>query len=373
MTGENPIDVVVVGQTPPPFHGQAIMIQKMLDARFERVRLHPVRMAFSREIREIGRFQLRKVAHMAEVVAKIAKVRLKTGARVLYYPPSGFERAAVYRDIALLMTVRPWFQSTVFHFHAGGMEEALAKLSPIGRRLFHRAFDRPTCAIRLSGSNPPDGETVSAKKEFVIPHGIEDAAAGFLPRHPEQNPVPVILSVGILRESKGVLNTLDACSALHARGVRFALRFMGDFIDEAFEKTVRSFVNDRGLSQHVDFLGVLTGEEKRQAFLNADLLSFPTFYENETFGLVALEAMQFSLPVVASTWRALPSIVEHRKTGLLVPPRDPKALAEALEELLLKPALRMEMGRYGRDRYLAEYTMDRWISRLEQVFLEAGR
>jgi len=67
---------------------------------------------------------------------------------------------------------------------------------------------------------------------------------------------------------------------------------------------------------------------------------FPTFFESETFGVVLLEAMQFSLPIVATRWRGIPSIITDGDNGFLVDPKDPIGLSEKLETLLRDPAMR---------------------------------
>jgi hypothetical protein len=61
----NPLQVLVVGQTPPPLHGQAIMIERLVEARLAGVKLVHVRMNFSHVLSEVGRFRAHKLAHLA--------------------------------------------------------------------------------------------------------------------------------------------------------------------------------------------------------------------------------------------------------------------------------------------------------------------
>ena len=58
------IQVLIVGQTPPPQHGQAIMIQMLVDGPLKGIDIHHLRMAFSDNMDQVGRFQMRKVAHL---------------------------------------------------------------------------------------------------------------------------------------------------------------------------------------------------------------------------------------------------------------------------------------------------------------------
>ena len=126
-------------------------------------------------------------------------------------------------------------------------------------------------------------------------------------------------------------------------------------------------IEELGLTEHFEFAGVLTGAEKHEAFLDSDIFCFPTFFESESFGLVVTEAMQFELPVVASRWRGVQSLVVDEVTGFLVPPKNCEAMADSVERLVLDPKLRRQLGRAGRQRYLEEYTITRFHARYASV------
>jgi glycosyltransferase involved in cell wall biosynthesis len=366
------ITALVVGQTPPPFHGQAVMIEHLVRARFRRVRLLHVRMAFSREIADIGRPRPGKVAHLGDVLARISAVRLRHRVDVLYFPPSGNSRAAMLRDVAVLLFARPLFPLTVFHLHAAGLADLYPRLTSAEKALFRRAYGRPDCTIRISSGAPPDGELLRTRREVVVPYGIEDAAPG----HPRGRPpgaLPRLLFVGMLRESKGVRVLIEACAQLHRAGRAFEVELVGDWGSNAFRSEIVALLRAEGLEERFRFRGVLTGAEKHQAYADADIFCFPTFFEAETFGVVALEAMSFGLPVVATDWRGLPSLVREGSTGYLVPPRDPSALAARLGSLLDDPERAREMGRAGRQVFLEEYTLERYLARMEQVLVEVAQ
>ncbi len=366
------LDVMVVGQTPPPVHGQSLMIQQLLAGSYQRVRLHHVRMAFSASIDDIARVRLGKVTHLASLIRRIIALQSRCGATLLYYPPAGPNRVPVYRDIALLLAIRHLFAHTLFHFHAGGLSALYPQLTPPMRWLFDRAYGRPDLAILLSEHNPPDGKHLGARRNLVIPYGIEDNPPYPGPHGSHLGRAPVILFVGAVRASKGVDTLLTACSRLHQRGCKFRLEVVGPFSSAAFERKAHAFVNDRGLTRHVSFLGEKTGADKWSHYARADILCFPSYYASETFGLVVLEAMRYGLPVVATRWRGITSLVRDGETGFLVQPRDDAAVAARLEELLGNPDARRNMGARGRARYEAEFTIERWYARMEAAMLAAA-
>src|SRR3954451_980664 len=171
-----PLRVVVVGQPPPPFGGQALAIQCFVSGRYTDVEIHHVRMAFSRSMSEIGRVQLGKLGHLVGLVPRILWTRMRRGAGVLYYPPAGPDLVPVLRDIVLLLATRWAFPRTVFHFHASGLSEVYPRLPRWSRALFWAAYRRPDLTIAPSRDNPPDGEFLGARRCVVIPNGIADIA-----------------------------------------------------------------------------------------------------------------------------------------------------------------------------------------------------
>lgn len=369
--------ILVVGQTPPPLHGQAIMIEQMLLGDYGDIKLHHVRMAFSNAISQVGKARPSKLWELVRVIWKIWVGRFVHGARVLYYPPAGPHVIPVARDMAILLATRWAFEKTIFHFHAGGLGDLYDDLSPLGRFLFRIAYFRPDLAIRVSEHAPPDGMRLQARREVVIPNGIEDEASLERKAHQSEPRFDgaaadrcVVLFVGALRESKGVMILLEACRLLREQGVPHQAILVGAFESPQFERQARGFVRHNGMADSVDFPGALSGIRKRQAFHSADIFCFPTYYESETFGLVLVEALSFGLPVVTTHWRGIPDVVEDGQCGFLVPVRDAPSVAQKLELLAQDPVLRAAMGDRGRRRYLEHFTLDKYHQRLKAAFDE---
>jgi glycosyltransferase involved in cell wall biosynthesis len=371
------LKVLVVGQTPPPFHGQAIMIERLLKGEFARVELRHVRMAFSDSIGEVGRFRFAKVLHLASVILQIIWQRIAHRTTVLYYPPAGANRVPVYRDIVILCCTRWLFRRTVFHIHATGVSQLYPKLSPFIRFLFRRALFHPDAVIRIAATGPNDAELLAPKVNYVIPNGIDDDGGRFSSPSSRQtsgdsNSPLRILFVGFLRESKGVLDLVEACGQLKQRGVPFKLAVMGQFQSPEFETLLKARIEQFQLGQQIDFLGLLTGDAKWQAYANSDVLCFPTFYEAETFPTVLLEAMSCGLPTVATRWRGIPEIVDDSITGYLVEPRDCLAVANRLAELQISPDLRSRLSTAARQKFLDQFTVERFWKRMEDAFVEVA-
>ncbi len=347
------------------------MIQRMLEGRYPGFELLHVRMGFSREMSEIGRFRPGKVWELAGLLGRTFGAWLRHRPQVLYYPPAGPNMVPFLRDALFLTLVRPWFKATIFHFHASGVSELYPKLNWLLKRAFWLAYGRPELAIRSAETAPDDGSFMKARRSVVMPLGLDDQAQHLPPRDDADHP-PVILYVGVLKRTKGVLVLLDACRRLREAGKSFRLVAVGQFESPAFEREARDFVQVSGLAPLVSFPGVLVGADKWRAYQQADIFCFPSFFEAESFGLVLVEAMMFRLPIVATHWRGIPALVKDGDNGFLVAPQDPAETAGKLALLCDQRTLREQFGRRGRERYLAEFSKEAFERRMAEAFALAG-
>ena len=151
---------------------------------------------------------------------------------------------------------------------------------------------------------------------------------------------------------------LDACKVLKERGLSFVCDFVGGETKEISAEVFREAVATRGLEDYVTYHGPQYGEDKHRFFMNADVFVFPTYYYNECFPLVLLEAMQWRLPLVSSDEGGIPDIIQHGVNGFVAERKDVTALANALEQLITNPTLRRQMGEAGYARYKDLYTLE---------------
>jgi len=175
---------------------------------------------------------------------------------------------------------------------------------------------------------------------------------------------PLILFVGRFRYYKG-LDYLIAALRL-VPDARLAL--VGSGPEEA---RLRRLVGEYGLESRVIFVGDVPDGELPAVYRAADVYVLPASERSEAFGVSLLEAMAAGLPVVSTELGTGTSYVNrHGETGLVVPPRDPAALAAAITELLADPERRRAMGAAGRRRVEAEFTLDRLVKDVLRVYGE---
>jgi glycosyltransferase involved in cell wall biosynthesis len=356
--------ILIVGQTPPPYGGQALMIQELVRAAFREVRTYHVRMGFSESMSALGRVRMRKLLHLATVVRRALALRFSHRIPVLYYPPAGPTPAAVVRDMVLLAALRPFFRKVIFHFHAAGLSDFLSAKPATFRFLARAAYGRPEAAIQTSALAPADAAFFGTKKVTIIPNGLADAALPYLEIRRTAEEKVRVLFVGAISEIKGTLLLLEAARELATRRSDFTVWFVGEFISPGYEHKVREFCRRSGLQDVVFFLGPRVNDAKWRVFRRADILCLPSFLES--FGNVLVEAMMFQLPVVATRVGGIPDIVDHGVTGYLLPGNSPMELSGSLETLIIDRDLREAMGREGRRRYLERFTLDIHLRRMEE-------
>jgi phosphatidyl-myo-inositol alpha-mannosyltransferase len=197
----------------------------------------------------------------------------------------------------------------------------------------------------------------------VIPNGVDVARfASAVPIARWQDGIPNVLFVGRHEPRKGLLDLLKAHRILRKTGSQSRLLIVGSGPQE---REARRYVATRGL-QEVEFLGRVTDAEKAQLFRTADVYASPAT-GGESFGIVLLEAMAAGTPIVASDIHGYKGVVRRGREGLLVPPREPRELAIAIDRLLREPALREQMGAAGQAR-AEEFSWPRVTAKVEDYY-----
>jgi glycosyltransferase involved in cell wall biosynthesis len=170
---------------------------------------------------------------------------------------------------------------------------------------------------------------------------------------------PLVVYAGKLSAGKGTPVLLEALDRIAAAvpGARFVLAGKGSMTIPA--------------RPDLDAVGVLPQAELFALYRAADVVVVPSVWP-EPLSRVLLETMRIGRPVVATAVGGTPEVVEHGVTGLLVPRRDPEALAKAVIELLLDPARRERMGRAAAERAASAFSERRLVDALLDVYREAA-
>ncbi|MGH2522692.1 MAG: glycosyltransferase family 4 protein [Anaerolineales bacterium] len=168
-----------------------------------------------------------------------------------------------------------------------------------------------------------------------------------------------ILCIGTLHEVKGQTYLIEASRMLHEKGIDFVCQLVGDGPDQDM---LTEQIKQAGLIGRVQLLGRRTREQIAELLSQADVAVTPSVPtksgKREGIPVVLMEAMGSGVPVVASNLSGIPELVEHERSGLLVPARDAVKLAEALERLQKDPAFCQRLGQSGREKVIREFDLN---------------
>lgn len=182
-----------------------------------------------------------------------------------------------------------------------------------------------------------------------------------------------ILQVSTFREKKGIEYSLKALSIVKNNYSDFVFNLIGAGDDSVYEEKLKTLIKELGLVNQINMMGIKTHEEMITEILNSDIFLHPSVTaqdgDNEGGAPVSLiESGALGLPVVSTFHADIPEVVLNEQTGLLVPERDPAALAEKLLLLISSPDLRQKYGTNGRRHIEENYNLNDLIKNLEQLY-----
>jgi len=200
------------------------------------------------------------------------------------------------------------------------------------------------------------------KEISVIGNGVD--CAFFTPLQQKQVSQPYVLYAGRLETRKGLVTLVASAQYVcqKHRNLKFVLVGKG-----TIERMLKNMVSKLKLDQNFCFAGhVADRNQLRQYYQNATINVLPSYYEGLPTSL--LEAMSCAIPSVATDVEGNSEVITDGETGLLVPPRDPRLLAEAILKLLDDEQLRTKIGANARKHVLENYDWPLVVDRVERVY-----
>lgn len=369
MKGKKP-RLLFVGTLPPPVHGSAVVSKQIKDSKLlnETFRCDWINLGTSRRMDEIGKKTLLKPFRL--VGALIHEFWLLLLHRYdLCYLAITCHGSGFIKDVPFVLLAKLFHRKIVIHQHNKGMAKDVKKWPY--RWLLPLCYKNAK-VILLSWHLYPDIEKVVLKENVMIcPNGIKVSQNDndTPPKKLEADGTPRLLFLSNLIESKGVIVLLDALKILADKGYSFLCVFVGGETKEIDSNRFEAEVEKRQLSRMVAYQGRKYGKEKEEVFSSADLFVFPTFYDNECFPLVLLEAMSYGLPCITTSEGGIADIVKDGVNGLISERRSPESLANCIAKLLSDYELRKLMGDNGRKRLEEKFTDKRFEERMNEILI----
>jgi len=278
-----------------------------------------------------------------------------------------FARWCRDRQIKVLQTCELY--SNIFGLPAGVLASVPVRLGsrrgliePAGLQRLQRVAYRAAHRIVANSQAAADRlriEGVPQHKVRVIPNGID--AALFPVRRYSMRPRR-ITALACLREEKRLDVLIAAAPRIIARYPDVEIRIAGE---GTCRDALMTQTRQLGIASRVTFLG--HRDDVPEVLGMSDIFVLPS--RSEAFPNSVMEAMASGLPVVASAVGGIPELVADGRTGRLIPPGEPEALADAVIGLLDEPERATEFGRAGRQKIEQTYSFDRMVAQFEGLYL----
>lgn len=347
--------ILFVMSLPPPVHGQSMVGKMIHESTFinDNIDATYIKTSSSTGMDDMGKMRWGKVRDYLKILYKTYRTVRKEKPQLVYVTPVA-TGVAFYRDFVMVQMLKMLGCNVVAHFHNKGVSTRQ------DRKLdnwLYKKFFKGINVILLAGNLYEDiKKYVKPNKVYLCPNGIKDEHPGKIPVR--NNTIPQLLFLSNLITEKGVVELLDACKMLNDKGVSFSCTYVGAETTEITGADFNHMVEERGLKGVVEYIGKRFDKEKEACYANCDIFVFPTFYHNECFPLVLLEAMSYGLPCVSTNEGAISEIIDDGKTGYVVEKNNPRQLADKLEVLIRNANLRVEMGSEAKKKFEEQYTQD---------------
>jgi glycosyltransferase involved in cell wall biosynthesis len=264
----------------------------------------------------------------------------------------------------------PTGTALIVHWHAEIVRQQL--LTGLVAPFIHRSLARAQRIILSHPSLLSESPFLAAcgKKSSIIPYGIDvsywnelDSSQQRKAKELRSRYPRLVIATGRLVAYKGFRVLIEALRQLDATAIIVGdgpLR--GDLLQAA---------RQLGLNDRIILAGTLSRDDLKFHLHAARLYALPSVSAEEAFGIVQLEAMAAALPIVNTVLpTGVPWVARHELEALTVPPNDPAALAAAIRRLLDNRELARRLGAAGRARAMAEYSMEVFVKRTEEVYAE---
>lgn len=357
--------ILFITPLPPPVHGSAMVSQYIKECKELQKEFicDFVNLSTSRNIDEIGKKSIIKYLRFIGAYF-ITFWKLLTRRYSLCYLAITCHGIGFLKDAPFVLLCKLFGRKVVIHQHNKGMSLCVDK-QPY-KWLLPLVY-KNTKVILLSWFLYKDIETVVKKEQIIIcPNGIPELFDKE-PLFERNNDVPQLLFLSNLIPSKGVYILLDACRILKEKGYKFICNFVGGESKEITKDIFEQAVEERDIKEVAIYHGPQYGNDKIKTFTKADIFVFPTFYNNECFPLVLLEAMQYKLPIITTDEGGICDIVKDGKNGFVCQKENVQSTAYAIETLLDSNEKRVEFGEYGYNLFHEYFTLDKFNKNITEI------
>lgn len=357
--------VLSIGPFPPPITGNSLvnkLVAEHLPILYADVEVDKIDNAFPVLKEDIGHFSIRKVFFYLKQYLMITKI-IKADK---IYMAIGITFFGVLKYAPFIFFARILNKEVIIHIHSNYLWKQYELLEGIRKRIFHFILSNASKGIVLSKSLKRNLQPFLNDKQIYV---LENFAEDFLFESSKEKYTEElrIIFLSNLMLEKGIIDLLEALLMLKNQGINFTAKIAGG-IDPNMEKNLATYFER--LSDHLEYLGVVHAEKKRELLEWGNVFVFPTYYTMEGQPICIFEAMATSNIILTTKHAGIPDVFKDGINGFYIEKKSPNSIASKLIELNKDLTSYKNIAEQNKKEAEKKYRLKRFLDKLYVILQE---
>ena len=352
--------IIFVLQTPPPYHGSTVVGKQIKDIllKEKKYQSYFINTNLSKNISDIGKNNYKKYVKYLISLFFLFFYILKFKPKLIYIAIT-VNGIGFLKDFVYIMISKLFFIDIVYHFHNKGISN---NTSIFYNTLYRIAFKNES-AIILSEKLKFDIKSFfNPNKIFICPNAIPNISN--IERDNNYNDCIKILFISNLLFTKGILDLIETCIILRKQNINYKCTIIGAEKD-LNQKDLNLLIEKNNLTDYINYIGPKYDKEKYFYLNTSNILIYPSY--SDCLPLVLIEALQFSLPIIATNEGAISDIVISNYNGFIVNKNSPFEIFQKIKLLTENHEMFQNMKKNSRLLYETKYSMNHFKANISNI------
>jgi len=351
-TNNKDLRILMIGPGEGVIGGISTLVDTLLPVLEERVSLFYLPTVKQRPLKDSGKLSLRNLVIALSVYIRFLSALLRFRPHIIHLHTS--QGIAWLKDTFFVIIGKAFRTRVILHIH-GGNFDAIYDASPRIIQIYTRKIlGLADAIISVSAEwKMRLAKLITTDRVYSFKNCIDLGKLQSTDNCTEHSAAN-ILFIGRIGPLKGAFDLIEAIHCLQASRCVFHTWMVGPEERDGDFNYGHELIDRYRLVDQCELLGSVNREDVFQLFKKASLFVLPSYYEG--LPMVILEALAMGLPVIATPVGGIPEVIHDAKNGILIPPGNIEALANAIETLVTDRDLRKTMGAYSRE--VAELELD---------------
>jgi glycosyltransferase involved in cell wall biosynthesis len=354
--------VLFFAPVPPPLNGATYMIKTLLESELkEHYDVTHINCSFVEHFNDPeGSLTFRKGFLFVTYLIELVRCLFIVKPAVVVICPNFSRNSFIKTSIYIFICARLFRKKTILWCHANGLGKLYNGSFFLLRLMIRYIMRVATCIVTPSSKIAEENSNffVDVDKLCTIHYGIPSELVQS--SHDDRKTIKVVY-ISNMFIAKGWRILFAAATVICRKCYDVTFNFYGSPTFDSPREDIDKLFNSSSSSERIRYHGPVYELAKEKVLAESSIFCFPTYFEEETFGIVNIEAMKYGLPIIATNHDGIPEIVDDNLGGFLVEKRNTNDLVDKLEILISNENLRLSMGLYNRMMFAKKFTVDKFV------------